>query len=110
MDIMDDFPEMKDYFIVMDNAPIHVPQIIDPVIISRGYTPVYLPPYSPELNPIEQFWVIVKGKVKRNKLSDVESLTTRIIEASDAVPVEHIRAFIQHSVNQFDNCLNKVAI
>ncbi|KAI8884478.1 hypothetical protein K501DRAFT_161332, partial [Backusella circina FSU 941] len=45
MDIMDEFPEIKDYFIVMDNAPIHVPQIVDPVIISRGYTPVYLPPY-----------------------------------------------------------------
>lgn len=39
-----------------------------------------------------------------------ESLTTRIIEASEAVPVEHLRGFIQHSVNQFDNCLNKVAI
>lgn len=39
MDIMDEFPKMKGYFIVMDNAPIHVPQIIDPVIISRGYTP-----------------------------------------------------------------------
>lgn len=110
MDIMDEFSEMKGYFIVMDNAPIHIPEIIDPVIIKRGYNPVYLPPYSPELNPIEQFWAIVKGKVKRNKLSDVESLTTRIIEASEAVPVEHLRGFIQHSVNQFDNCLNKVAI
>jgi hypothetical protein len=59
MDITDEFPEMKGYFIVMDNAPIHVPQII---------------------------------------------------EASEAVPIEHLRAFIQHSVNQFDNCLNKVAI
>ncbi|KAG0733034.1 hypothetical protein G6F57_019332 [Rhizopus arrhizus] len=73
---------MKGYFIVMDNAPIHIPQ----------------------------FWAIVKGKVKRNKLTDLESLTTRMIEASEAVPVEHLRAFIQHSVNQFDNCLNKVAI
>ncbi|GAA5804456.1 hypothetical protein HPULCUR_009949 [Helicostylum pulchrum] len=105
-----EFPEMKGYFIVMDNAPIHIPQVIDPVIISRGYTPVYLPLYSPELNPIEQFWAIVKGKIKCNKLTDLESLTTHIIEASEAVPVEYLRAFIQHSVNQFDNCLNKVAI
>ncbi|KAG2209691.1 hypothetical protein INT47_001837 [Mucor saturninus] len=86
MDIMHEFPEMK------------------------GYTPVYLPPYSPELNPIEQFWAIVKGKFKRNKLSDVESLTTRITEAGESVPVEHLVAFIQHSVNQFDNCLKKIPI
>lgn len=55
---------MKGYFIVMDNAPIHAPDMIDPVIEKRGCTPVYLPPYSPELNPIEQFWAIIKGKVK----------------------------------------------
>lgn len=110
MDIMDDFPEMKGYCIIMDNAPIHVPKLIDPVITKRGYTPIYLPPYSPELNPIEQFWAVVKGKVKRNKLSDLETLTSRITEAAEAIPVQHIRGFVQHSVNQFDNCRNKVPI
>ncbi|KAG0734285.1 hypothetical protein G6F57_008114 [Rhizopus arrhizus] len=53
MDIMDEFPEMRGFHIIMDNALIHVPSIIDPVIIRRRYIPVYLPPYSPELNPIE---------------------------------------------------------
>ncbi|KAG1441154.1 hypothetical protein G6F56_011611 [Rhizopus delemar] len=81
MDIMDDFPEMKGYCIIKDNAPIHAPKLIDPVITKRGYTPIYLPPYLPELNPIEQFWAVVKGKVKRNKLNDLETLTSRITEA-----------------------------
>lgn len=99
MDIMDDFPEMKGYCIIIENAPIHVPKLIDPVITKRGYTPIYLPPYSPELNPIEQFWAAVKGKVKRNKLSDLETLTSRITEAAEAIPVQHIRGFVQHSVN-----------
>ncbi|EIE88315.1 hypothetical protein RO3G_13026 [Rhizopus delemar RA 99-880] len=107
MDIMDEFPEMRGFHIIMDNAPIHVPSIIDPVIIRRGYIPVYLPPYSPELNPIEQFWAVLKSKVKRTKLSDIETLRSRIIEASEAIPVEHLQNFIQHSVNQFGNCLNK---
>jgi hypothetical protein len=44
MDIMDEFPEMWGFHIIMDNASIHVPNIIDPVIIRRGYIPVYLPP------------------------------------------------------------------
>ncbi|KAG0786612.1 hypothetical protein G6F62_008901 [Rhizopus arrhizus] len=110
MDIMDEFPEMKGYFIIMDNAPIHVPEMIDPIIMKRGYTPVYLPPYSPELNPIEQFWAVIKAKVKRGKLSDVETLTTRIIEASEAVPIVHLQNIIQHSVNQFEKCRNKIPI
>ncbi|KAI9020247.1 hypothetical protein CLU79DRAFT_704097, partial [Phycomyces nitens] len=61
-------------------------------------------------NPVEQFWAIVKGKVKRNKLSDVETLTTRIVEAAESVPVEHLGNFIQHSINQFENCRNKIPI
>ncbi|KAI8083483.1 hypothetical protein BDF21DRAFT_337722, partial [Thamnidium elegans] len=63
-----------------------------------------------ELIPIEQFWVILKGKAKHNKLSDIEPLTRCINETSEAVPAEHFRAFVQHSVSRFDNCLNEVAI
>lgn len=97
-----EFSEMK--------GLIHIPQVIDPITISRGYTPVYLLPYSLELDPIEQFWAIVKAKVKHNKLTDLALLTKRIIEANEAVPVEHLRDLIQHSINQYDNCLNTVAI
>ena len=35
---------------------------------------MYLPPYSPELNPIEQFWSLVKGKMKRGQLLTEENL------------------------------------
>ncbi|KAI8360706.1 hypothetical protein EDC96DRAFT_414705, partial [Choanephora cucurbitarum] len=63
-----------------------------------------------ELNPIEQFWAVVKAKVKRSKLTDSETLVSRIIEAAESIPVEHLKGFIQHSVNQFQNCLNKVPI
>ncbi|KAG0738275.1 hypothetical protein G6F57_001967 [Rhizopus arrhizus] len=109
MDIMDEFPEMRGFHIIMDNAPIHVPNIIGPVIIRRGYIPVYLspPPYSSELNPIKQSWDVLKSKVKRTNFSDIETLSSRIIKASEATPVEHLQHFIQHSVNQFGNCLNK---
>ncbi|GAN11558.1 hypothetical protein MAM1_0691d11127 [Mucor ambiguus] len=55
LDIIDEFPNMKGFHIVMDNAPIHSHDIVDPVIVERGYIPVYLPPYSSELNPIEMF-------------------------------------------------------
>lgn len=60
LDIMDEFPNMKGFHIVMDNAPIHSPEAVDPIILGRGYIPVYFPPYSPELNPIEMLWKILK--------------------------------------------------
>ncbi|KAG1527119.1 hypothetical protein G6F51_014307 [Rhizopus arrhizus] len=90
MDIMDTFPDMQGYHIVMDNAPIHVPAMIDPLIEKRSYIPVYLPPYSPELNPIEDFWAIVKSKVKRYALKDTETLSPRVIEGREDASVEHM--------------------
>lgn len=70
-----------------------------------GYRSIYLPPYPPELNPIEQFWAIVKNKVKRSSFEDTEDLTTRIAEACNGVPPMHLQEFAQHSINCFPICL-----
>lgn len=61
---MDKFPEMKGYFLIMDNVPIHTNKITRAIIEESDYRCVYLPPYSPELNPIEQFWSVAKSGVK----------------------------------------------
>ncbi|KAG0786761.1 hypothetical protein G6F22_007533 [Rhizopus arrhizus] len=79
LDEMDCFPELKD--IIMDNAPIHTADQIDEMIVARWYKSIYFPPYSPELNPIEQFWAIVKNKVKRCSFEPTENLPTQITEA-----------------------------
>jgi transposase len=107
LDEMDRYPEMKGHYLVMDNAPIHSSTDIGKYINSRGYQYVYLPPYSPELNPIEQFWSVVKRKVKRNKFLEKESLMTRISEACDSLYLSDFKGFVSHSVKCFDKCLNK---
>lgn len=53
MDIMDTISDIQWYYIVMDTAIIHVPALINLLIEKRGYVPVYLPPYSLELNLID---------------------------------------------------------
>lgn len=104
---MDKYPEMKGHYIVMDNAPIHSSTDIDKYINSRGYQYVYLPPYSPELHPIEQFWSIVKSKGKRNKFLEKETLTTRISAACNRLMLSDLKGFVFHSVKCFGKCLNK---
>lgn len=91
----------------MDNTPIHSPDAIDPIVKERGYINLYLPTYSPELNPNEMFWKVLKDRVKRGKLSDLETLTSRVIEGSKGVPIENSQNFIQHSIDVFPKCLNK---
>lgn len=103
---MDRFPEMTNYYIVMDNAPIHGNKEIEEIIEERGYRSVYLPPYSPELNPIEQFWSVLKDKVKRSQFGDTEDLKTRISEASQQVPIEILKNIIKHTADSSNKCLN----
>lgn len=107
LDEMDKYPEMKGHYLVMDNAPIHSSIDIGKYIHSRGYRCVYLPPYSPELNPIEQFWSVVKSKVKRNKFLEKESLMTRVSEACDSLYMSDFKGFVTHSAKCFAKCLNK---
>ncbi|CEG79136.1 Putative Piso0_000048 protein [Rhizopus microsporus] len=70
MDEMDRYPHMKGHYLVMNNAHIHTFEDIAKYVESRGYRCAYLPPYSPELNPIEQFWSVIKSKVSREGNAD----------------------------------------
>lgn len=65
LDELDKHEKFKGYCIVIDNAPIHTHLDVKTYIKERGYGRVYLPPYSSELNPIEQFWSVCKSKLKR---------------------------------------------
>jgi transposase len=69
---------IKGQDIVMDNAPIHKPKVIKALIEERGHKCIYLPPYSPFLNPIEEFWSKIKAGVRRTPLTADDRLTDRM--------------------------------
>ena len=76
-------------YLVMDNALIHTSTDIRKMIEDCGYKCVYLPPYSPFLNPIEEFWSKVKAGVRRDGLTKDDNLSSRITESSLTVTPEH---------------------
>ena len=51
--------------IVMDNASFHKSSETKEIIESNGRRILFLPPYSPDLNPIEKFWAVMKSKIKK---------------------------------------------
>ena len=51
------------HVIVMDNASFHSKNILDELCIQDKHFFLPLPPYSPDFNPIEQAWAILKKKV-----------------------------------------------
>ena len=48
-------------------------------------TLIYLPPYSPHLNPIEQIWRILKRKIKEYCLESKEFLENKIIQIYEEI-------------------------
>lgn len=102
--------QLKGYHIVMDNASIHKAVEIQNLITSRGYKCVYLPVYSPFLNPIEELWSKLKYRIKRGPFETGDTLTPRIIEASTHITQADCQGWIRHSVQKFDDCLAKVIL
>jgi transposase len=67
------------YLLILDNASIHKGKEIDELAIQYNARLMYLPAYSPDLNPIEKAWSVLKRKV-RNIVSQEQK---NVIEALD---------------------------
>lgn len=59
--------------IVMDNASFHKGEQMKQKLKKAGHTLLYLPPYSPDLNPIEHKWAQAKA-IRRRKRCDINEL------------------------------------
>lgn len=67
-------PDLPDNsVVVMDNATFHKSQKTKDLIRSSGHTLEYLPPYSPDLNPIENKWAQAKS-IRRKHSCDIFDL------------------------------------
>ena len=51
--------------VIMDNINFHCTDAVKSAIEAVGCTVVFLPPYSPELNPIENMWSKIKAYLKK---------------------------------------------
>ncbi|WEI14198.1 IS630 family transposase [Acinetobacter soli] len=71
--------ESQKYLLILDNASIHKGQQIDEVVHRYNARLMYLPAYSPDLNPIEKAWSVLKRKV-RHIVSQKQKI---VIEALD---------------------------
>ena len=73
------------HVIVIDNASFHPKNNLDEVCIQDRHFFLPLPPYSPDLNPIEQAWSILKKKVTDllRKVPNIFECLERLIKQND---------------------------
>lgn len=66
-------PTLKEHYgpnrslvIVLDNVSIHINHQVEELLQEAGYIVTYLPPYSPDYNPIELTFAVLKAWIRRN--------------------------------------------
>jgi putative transposase len=68
----------KNIVVILDNFPSHKAKIARQYAEDHGINLIYLPPYSPDLNPIEFIWKSIKREVSCEFIRDVDHLKTLI--------------------------------
>lgn len=90
-------PTLKQGEIVFfDNCQIHKMDEIEEAIEARGAWVIFLPRYSPDLNPIEYCWSKVKNLLRSLKPRTLEGLLDALVEAFSSITLENILGWFKH--------------
>jgi transposase len=80
----------------MDNLSAHKGSKVRELIEAWGCQLLFLPPYSPDLNPIEEAFAKVKSLLRRAGARTHEALMKAMGRALEAVTVRDTRGFFEH--------------
>ena len=83
--------------IVMDNLKAHLDSRVEPLCRARGIKVEYLPPYSPDMNPIEPGWALQKQYVRKHAPRSAIALRRTARRARYRVSQRHCRNWFAHA-------------
>lgn len=83
--------------VIMDNLSTHRDRAALEVIRRAGAEVLFLPPYSPELNPIEKVWAKLKTFIRRADTLTREAFETALAAAIASITAPDIHGWVRHS-------------
>ena len=83
--------------VVMDNLGSHKSQAVKDAITARGAYLLFLPPYSPDLNPIEQMFAKLKALLRQAAERNVDDTWRRIGKLLDHFPPQECANYFKNS-------------
>ena len=101
--------QVRSHFIIHDNASIHLKASLESLLEGQRLTHEmkFLPPYSPQLNPIETMWSIWKSAVKREQMSvrNTEArLTALINHTATCISPDNAKTIYHHVNRHYVHC------
>lgn len=83
--------------VVLDNLGAHRAKGVEEAVEGAGCQLVYTPPYSPDLNPIEECWSKVKAIVRSLGARTKEALSEAMGQAFALITPNDIRGWFRHA-------------
>lgn len=83
--------------VVMDNLPAHKVTAARQAIEATGARLLFLPPYSPDFNPIEQAFAKLKALLRKAAARTLEALERAIVDALDAFTPQECSNYFANS-------------
>lgn len=83
--------------VVMDNLPAHKVDGVRQAIEAVGARLIYLSPYSPDFNPIENLWSKLKGHVRAVEARTSEALHEAIAWGFSLITLQDVRHWFTHA-------------
>lgn len=83
--------------VVMDNLSSHHRASVRTLIHDQGCELIFLPPYSPDFNPIELMFAKLKGLLRGQARRTVDALLTALWAALDAVTNQEAALWLKHA-------------
>ena len=88
--------------VVMDNLPSHKAPGVRQSIDAAGATLLFLPPYSPDFNPIELAFSKLKAHLRKAATRTHDDLWDAIAQAIQTFSPDHCRNFFAHCGYDYD--------
>jgi transposase len=83
--------------VVLDNLGSHKGAAVRDIVRAAGARLFFLPPYSPDLNPIEQLFAKLKHFMHRAARRSVEAVHNAIAETLDAITPRECQNYIENA-------------
>ena len=84
--------------VVMDNLNMHKSRVVRELIEAAGATPIFLPTYSPELNPIELLWAHFKRALRTLAINVEPELRRAVRKLRRLVPLQHVDGWFRRAL------------
>ena len=88
-----------DDVLIMDNCSVHRSNVVKKRLEELNIRVLFMPPYSPELNPIEEAWSVIKRKLRHIKARSIAEYVQALPDLKNSISAEKSKGFFKHSAS-----------